>query len=593
MLVTDYFKQAVKQLSTVAIVLVLGGCASGVNMLPSLTETTVLSNQQGVVVAKVINASAYPLPFNQLTIAPKNLNESDKIKPERLQAIDTPLTKSTVFAAPVNAGSYSLFSLRTFYTRGDYWFSRFAPADAKFGTFEVKPGQVTNLGTIIYYPKPDKDQYLHTLVRVDESDAGKTLKDYFPYYQYQPEQILPWNKDERDEERQNYFISIAQNPITYNEKYLAPDNSIYFVGKLGVIVKRTADGEWLIDAVDTNSDLTSIAQNQAGDTIVAGNEGRVFIKRTDDEQWQDVSVTTNHDIERVVIQDNGDLDIIARKETKLIVYRTNINQPNWQIIASYSTVGGWRDADGNKQVVVSKDTKKTTNKKPKARRIVNATIEQVNDQHFIAIVTQSLNSNYVFAEGDKVTFTYDPNTWQARLADDEQPISAALNAGATKLGIKYAGFWSWDGRPDYFRLDNNSQEWIEIITHVKSCKQGTELKGNNCTGGDKPAKASKKTFNFTSVPWFYSDLEAVAIVSFSDFNFWTGQSKRETKFVTTSDGGKNWQITDYELPNKYCTDLIAEAKDYMLLSCKGVSSDFYESYDQGQTWQHVREQESF
>ena len=60
----------------------------------------------------------------------------------------------------MKAGSYSLHSIRAFHTRGDFWYERWAGADAQFGTFDVKPGQVTDLGTIIYYPKPEKDKYI-------------------------------------------------------------------------------------------------------------------------------------------------------------------------------------------------------------------------------------------------------------------------------------------------------------------------------------------------------------------------------------------------------------------------------------------------
>ena len=148
------------------ILFILGGCSSGVNMLPTLSEKNMPKENQGVVVVRVINASAYPLPFNQVTITPKNLNESKKIKPSRLRALPVATTGSTIFSSPVTSGSYSLDSIRSFHIQGEFWYSRWAPADAKFGTFDVEAGKVTDLGTIIYYPKPEQDKYLNTILHM-------------------------------------------------------------------------------------------------------------------------------------------------------------------------------------------------------------------------------------------------------------------------------------------------------------------------------------------------------------------------------------------------------------------------------------------
>ena len=98
---------------------ILSGCAAQVNMLPTLNPQTVLAPQEGVVVVRIINASSYPLPFNQLTIAPENLNANAKILPSRLSALDKDIEGSTIFAAPAQAGNYSLSGVSSFHFRDD------------------------------------------------------------------------------------------------------------------------------------------------------------------------------------------------------------------------------------------------------------------------------------------------------------------------------------------------------------------------------------------------------------------------------------------------------------------------------------------
>jgi|GEM_PF-978077 len=581
------------------ILFILGGCSSGVNMLPTLSEKNMPKENQGVVVVRVVNASAYPLPFNQVTITPKNLNESKKIKPSRLRALPVATTGSTIFSSPVTSGSYSLDSIRSFHIQGEFWYSRWAPADAQFGTFDVEAGKVTDLGTIIYYPKPEKDKYLNTILRQPSAETANVLANYFSFYPITDEQVLTWTEDEYQEERDALYVSIAQNPVTFNTKYLAPDNTIYFIGKLGVILKRTADKEWHLDAVDTDLDLSTIYKNELGNLIVGGDEGAVFFKSSDDE-WHNISTDKSHHVEEVYFNGKGDIEIITREETKVHILAkpfADLNAP-WATLATYSSTGEWRDADGEKQTISAPDEKKKstkTKKRKRPKRIVSATTNRGEQVNTITIKQQSMSQNIAFGSGDVENFAFNPKTWEVSNYESDTDISKTFDAGVVKLGVEFAGFWSLTGKPTYYKKDINTSSWNKIVTSIKSCKKDYKLSGKICVSPDKKTKVKVKneSFSFTSVPWFTSNTDGTAIVSFSDYNFWSGKRSNEIKIVKTNDGGKTWQKTGFELPNKFCTSLISEVKDSMLLSCKGVSADFYESVDQGETWQQVREHENF
>ena len=210
------------------------------------------------------------------------------------------------------------------------------------------------------------------------------------------------------------------------------------------------------------------------------------------------------------------------------------------------------------------------------------------------VINESSDDDYVFNQGESVEFQYDADTWQMSSAvEEETAISRSFPAGSLTMGVKYAGFWSWSGQPSYLIQDANTQTWREITTRIPSCKEGYELKGKNCYLDKKIEKAKHEDFSFISIPWFSDEKNGIAIVSFSDYNFWSGNRTREVKIISTNDSGNSWVKTDFELPNKFCGSLVTEVKDRLILSCAGYSSDFYESVDNGKTWQLVREQENF
>jgi hypothetical protein len=582
-----------------AFLTLLNGCAGDVNMLPTLSQKTKVATDQGIVVVRIINASAYPLPFNQVTITPKNLNESKKIKASRLQAISAPTTDSMVFSAPVTAGSYALDSIRAFHVRGDYWYSRWAGADAKFGTFNIEPGMVTDLGTVIYYPKPQEDKYLNTILRTSTENPAEALSTYFPFYSFHEEQVLNWTEDEYQEDRDTLFNSVAQNPVTFNADYLAPDNSIYFIGKLGVILKRTSNKEWLLDAVNTNLDLSAIVQSENGDIAVGGDEGVIYFKQLGGD-WQNISLEKSHHIEELFFNNNGVLEAISRKETAVYISEKQLSNITsaWRTKATYSAIKGWKDANGNNLTlhIETEQAPKKSKKKPKAKRVVSVVTNRSSEINSITITQQSLRDDFAFGSGDQTTFTFSPDSWQISEYENSSNISRIFDAGTVKLGIEYAGFWSLSGKPTYYKKDLASDTWKKISTTIKSCKADYKISGKYCTSltdNKKKVKLDNDSFTFTSIPWFSSNTEATAIASFSDYNFWSGKRSSETKIINTIDGGKSWHITERKLPNEFCTQLISKVKDSMLLSCNGVSSDFYESNDYGETWLHVREQENF
>lgn len=573
----------------------LGGCTSQYNVNQPLTETSKIDQQQGVVVVRVINASSYPLPFNYLTLAPKNLNESDKVKFEQLVSLNTHTTDSNIFSSAIKSGSYSLSSISSFHQKGDYYFSRGAPSNIQFGTFEVEPGKVTDLGTVIYYPKPQDDKYINTLTRVKDSQPVEVLNTFFPFINYDKNNVLTWNDDELEEERDSVYVSMAQNPVTFNHTYVAPNGTTYFIGKLGVILTRSAAGEWQIDAVDSNVDLHSIKQTLAGDLFVAGNEGTMFFKKFGGE-WQNVSLQTNNNITQIEITDSQ-VELITFQTNTAEIYRANLTNTlsNWQLMASYTTLTGWKDGAGNTQKIseLTTNEKKGGRKNASLKQILNVKTQAQDGKSFISITSGNKNDLMVFGEGSSKDFVYNPVTWNINEVVHFIDFAKTKQAGQQIIEIEQAGYWSLTGKPSFYTLDDKGQRKQKLIASIKSCQDGYSLKGKYCIKGKQTLKVRKEGFNFVSIPWFLNEQEALTIVSFRGYNFFTGPTKTEYKILKTTDGGNNWVKTELKLPNEYCMNIVSEVKDKILLSCSGISGDFYESADFGETWQHVRQHENF
>lgn len=587
---TGFFRRF-SVLCCVLLASLLSGCASQINMLPTLDQDN-FQSEQGTIVARVINASNYSLPLNQLTISPENLNASSEIKSDRISAHrNTGLSGTTVFAAQAAPGNYALNSVRAFHSNGDYWYSRFIDADAKFGTFSVEAGKITDLGTLIYYQRPEEDRYYDTLIRLPNSDSSDIIDQYFSFYRYQAENINSWDEDERDTEREDLYASAAQNPTTYSTRYLAPDGTLYFLAKLGIIIKRSPSGDWSLDAVDTNFELLDIAQNQQGDLIVGGTSGKLFLKRAG-QDWIDLSLAHNQHIHSLVFNSDQAVDMLVKTDTTLSVRRATLdpsesgngNKLQWQTINHYDYANGWKNTSVSANSNASTQTRQ-------ARSIRGFSLLDFNNKHYIKVFTTSLNNGEnIFASGKPLTFRYDPADWQITSNNEKPEISTIIDAGAIKLGIKKAGFWSWDGKTSYYRHNSQTDSWEKISTHVYRCDK--KITSNSYCDSNGLA-ARKASFNLSAIPWFKNDLEGLAVVNFTETNIWTAERKTSTKLLWTTDGGKTWSDTEKNLPKKYCSGVVPEVSDRLLISCSGATGDFYESTDLAETWEHVRQHESF
>ncbi len=604
-------------------VLVLSGCqANGparyqpkpktVNLVSALPNYNTGSNSMGMVVARVIHAGGVLPTLNFMTLTPKNYNTSDAIQKQRLEAVDEDMDRSNLFAGQIEPGTYSLSSMRAFYVFGYSFFSQFVPLDATFGTFEVKAGQVTDLGVLVYYPKSEEDKFVHTLLRLDAEQPGKAVSQHFPKYNYDPQAVLGWQEDELADQRYEQYINTVQNPVSFNHRFKAADGTIYFLSGLGVMVNRASDGQWSMDAVETNFKLNTMAESASGDLLVGGDGGSVFYKTLNGE-WRDISIDVPVDVDSVNFRDNV-IEVAARTPTTAEIYRATLNKVDgegnieWRKIITYSGSRGWLNSKGERLNLPGIPKKRGRN----LTNIVSVDNDTKLNRVTINIKTKSndqwMPSSDVFTYQIVKDVASDAQNWLIQTELEAAEVETTFDAGAVTMGIRTAGFWSWDGKPDYLIGNKDTNEWTEMTTKYQSCPSGHLYKEGRCSPSEsylksrgkkskkskKSIKAPRQAFYFVSPPMFFTANEGVAIVKDKTRDNGRGnQQIKPARVLMTFDGGISWLLTNNKLPNDYCYQLEVLVTDRLLLSCDGASGDFYESMDRGKTWQHTRESQSF
>ncbi len=580
-----------KRIAVAGVLLTLWGCeANRVNMRPALDHWTPVPAEEGVVVARIIDITDKTLPFNQLTLVPENVNASKEEKFERLLAVTPRPDTSSVFASSVPPGKYAINSVRTYFSSNQWWYDKAEWPEANLGTFEVKPGQITDLGTLVVYPKVNGERYNTIIFRLNDYPAVDALTTYLPFYKHNPEFTNTWDEDGLESDRLDTYIGAAQNPISFADTYTNAQGTTYFPSPLGIMMVRDNQGQWSLDAVETHYTLTAIAENSVGDLFVGSEEGQVFWRKQNS-PWQEVFLAPGLNIEKLYFDNENEITAVASGIDSIEVYRGSVTDANfsWKKINAFNTSTGWENNPNDPDYPATSIP----------RAILKARFYEYDGESFLTLTSIKNAGDLIPNNTKNEYFQYDPSSWKVPKLDKQPQLSSVVQAGNQKLGIKQPGFWSFSQKPDYLRYDEATQSWSEMAKGVYCPAWGEEFDekthGDICRKETAPATSAKKTiksFDLISVPWFIDSKTGVALVNFRKNNAWTGESSNTFKMVETNNGGASWSLTSRELPKPYCFDIVNDVQDTLLLSCNGATGDFYKSDDLGKSWKHVREHQN-
>jgi hypothetical protein len=299
-----------------------------------------------------------------------------------------------------------------------------------------------------------------------------------------------------------------------------------------------------------------------------------------------LTLPKNATVQHISFYQENQFDVVNNTEEHVFVARYDVEDASMPtVLNTFRYLDGWE---------YSTDEVNPKAKPPKARNIKSVWITDAEGQKRLNISGYTKGQWNYFDSTDEKTFRFNEDSWEMSSASNDQEMTSVLNAGAVQLGIKEAGFWSWTGNPSYFIRPARTADWQEVSTSIYACGEGQVKRANNmCSDGEKNVKAKRDSFSFISRPWFWDETNGLAIVNFSSYDFWTSQTSSEKKIILTSDAGLTWEYSELTLPEAYCSGIVGDVKDRILLTCNGATSDFYESTDKAVTWQHIRQQQDF
>lgn len=592
----------------------LSACVpSTVNIRPALAAPP--SSEEagfGVVVARVIHTDSGGAPFNYLRLEPSNLNSSADVKSEDLTAITVPLSSGSFYVSSIPAGTYSLSYIRTYYSDGQFYISKWVKGGLDLGTLEVREGVLTDLGELIFYPKSEGDTIKYKLARIPNSNNSALLKNVRPEISDHFTDVTTWNDDGNESERQDFFAAAAQNPVGYNVQYHDPNSgTTYFAGKLGFILGYNENGEWQADAIDTNNEIFALTTLSDG-TIVAGGEFGSLFKKSLDGEWQKLEYSPKLTIRDIRANDDNSVNIlgVGLRHAKLSRHPLTPGETA-EPIAKYnldygwgSNSGEWFDKEREARVEANKlkkakreeqlDKKKSVTERRYIKYAYGKTIED-NVHYFVGVAKPYTNyQSPLDGVSKRETHVFDSSSARLnKVTDFGEGVDQVYQAGTELIGRKYAGFWSWDGRDTFVKRSRTAPfTWEKISRYWDRCPD-QPADSTTCPLENGRTKRRRKAVNFSSLPYFWDQNTGIVFVSWTELPLFSSEKETKTATLKTTNGGKSWAMLTDEWPGEYCAGIIPEVKDRILVSCNGLSSDFYESKDKGETWSRVRETENF
>lgn len=267
---------AARWLGALAVVLVATGCAT----VPNLSVENLkgpLPSENGLVIAESISNSIRIVgPVERWTELVLWRMGDEEPKTFSLEALKFGHT-TQAYMGSVPPGTYRLGLLYATLVIGDTTYYGRAPVPPALGTFEVRPGQITNLGTIIYQPFQAKNRVEtsypdYAITRTGNDSLWTSLKEIKQDVASQIDDSLPmlgWNPDEFGDKRSAALELISGGGLPTNIHNLG-NGTLLASGFLGAIYEHDGNA-WRRHSLPTHYKVTDLG-GLGGGRILAGSE---------------------------------------------------------------------------------------------------------------------------------------------------------------------------------------------------------------------------------------------------------------------------------------------------------------------------------
>jgi photosystem II stability/assembly factor-like uncharacterized protein len=323
-------------LATLGVVLAfLAGCAT---TPPPISRAQTLSGQEGAVLMRLITNGA---EANDPTETLSSLTLKREVPPgAQAAAEDTAILRRTremtnstaVFSGMVAPGRYRLSHANGLFANTTYTF----PLAGRLGSFEVKPREVSLLGSLLVQPLPGQRFLVGYLA--PETELTSTFESLFPALAEQTRGQPP----QGFEPSEQLVRSAALAPVlrslatALNGIESTPDGSLLAGSKMGRVVWRKP-GEALARTlqIDTWLEVLSVRVYRQG-LLAAGEEGLLRYSGDEGKTWQALPAPAPGLIAAAEPLGNGKVLALVRRGTQWSAHVSD--DPflgGWRLLASF------------------------------------------------------------------------------------------------------------------------------------------------------------------------------------------------------------------------------------------------------------------
>jgi photosystem II stability/assembly factor-like uncharacterized protein len=308
----------------------LSGCATSP---PPISSAQTLSGQEGAVVIRLITNGA---EANDPTETLSSLTLKRQLPPgAQASAEDTAILRRTremtnstaVFSGMVAPGRYRLSHANGYFANTTYTF----PLAGRLGSFEVKPREVSLLGTLLVQPQLGQRFLVGYLA--PEAELAGTFHALFPALAEQTRGQAPNQFEPSAELARSAALAPAFRSLTtaLNGIESTPDGSLLAGSKMGRVIWRKP-GEQGARAlqIDTWLEVLSVRVYRQG-LLAAGEEGLLRYSSDEGKTWQALPAPAAGLIAAAEPLSNGKVLALVRRGTQWSAH-----------VSDDPFLGGWR-----------------------------------------------------------------------------------------------------------------------------------------------------------------------------------------------------------------------------------------------------------
>ncbi len=452
-------------LATLGLILAfLAGCATSP---PPISSAQTLTGQEGAVVIRLITNGA---EANDPTETLSSLTLKRDVPPGvQATAADTAILRRTremthstaVFSGMVAPGRYRLSHANGFHANITYTF----PLAGRLGSFEVKPREVSLLGTILVQPQPGQRFLIGHLA--PDAELANTVQTLFPALAEQTRGKAPNQFEASPQLAFSASLAPAFRNLTtaLNGIESSPDGSLMAGSKMGRVIWRKP-GEERAGALQIDSwlEVLSVRPYRQG-LLAAGEEGLLRFSADEGKTWQALPAPAAGLIAAAEPLSNGKVLALVRRGTQwqALLSDDPFTGP-WRTLASFAQENSINMPWQNAMVLAGRDRAGVFmpngeflvvdgNAGALERRSIGVTTsaaQQLADGSLLAVGGNLTRSTYLSTDGGRQWRDLDTSRFVTAItATNAQtfyavaPIDPGFFAGTYALMVSRDGAKSW------------------------------------------------------------------------------------------------------------------------------------------------------